>query len=98
MGRSSGHLLELDERRVLAQIKSEQHGVSDVQVLVGEVAPGLLRLDAAEGGEMRLALRGFQDGLGALLANVVAKRTVRKGAVMSSRGIDSKARMRGRIL
>ena len=70
---SSGYLLELDERGVLAQLDSKQHGVSDVQVLAGEVALGLLGLDAAEGGELRLALRDIQDGLGTLLADVVAK-------------------------
>ena len=98
MGRSSGCLLELDERGVLAQVKSEQHGVSDLQAHASEVALGLLRLDAAEGGELRLALRDIQDGLGTLLANVVVKQTVSKGAIMSSRGIDSKARGVGRIL
>ena len=88
MGRISGYLLELDERGVFAQIESEQHGVSDVQVLSVEVALGLLRFDAAEGGELRLALGGFQDGLGTLLANVVAKQAVSKGAFVLSRGSD----------
>ena len=91
MGRSSGCLLELDERGVLAQVKSEQHGVSFLQFHAGKVALGLLRLDAAEGGELRLALGDIQDGLGTLLADVVAKQTESKGAIMLSRGLDSKA-------
>ena len=91
MGRSSGYLLELDERGVLAQVKSEQHDVPRLELLAGEVALGLLRLDAAEGGELRLALGDFQDGLGTLLADVVAKQTESKGAIMLSRGPDSKA-------
>ena len=90
MGRSSGCLLELDERGVLAQVKSEQHGVSNLQAHAGEVALGLLRLDAAEGGELRHALGDFQDGLGTLLADLVAKQPVSsKGAIMSSRGPDT---------
>ena len=89
MGRSAGCLLELDERRVLAQVESEQHGVSDLQAPAGEVALGLLRLDAAEGGELRLALGDFQDGLGTLLADPVVKQTESKGAIMLSRGPDT---------
>ena len=88
MGRSSGYLLELDERGVLAQVKSEQHGVSSLQLLAGEVALGLLRLDAAQDGELGLALGDFQDGLGTLLADVVAKQTESEGALMLSRGPD----------
>ena len=98
MGRSSGCLLELDERGVLAQVKSEQHGVSDLQAHASEVALGLLRLDAAEGGELRLALGDFQDRLGTLLADVVAKQTESKGAIMLSRGIDSKEGQAGSVL
>ena len=89
LGRSSGYLLELDKRGVLAQVKSEQHGVSDLQAHADEVALGLLRFDAAEGGELRLALGDFQDGLGTLLADVVAKQTESKGAIMLSRGPDT---------
>ena len=51
---------------------------------------GLLRLHAAESRELRLALGDIQDGLGALLADFVAKQTVSKGAITSSRGIDSR--------
>ena len=91
-GRSSGCLLELDERGVLAQVKSEQHGVFDLQAHADEVALGLLRLDAAECGELRLALGDFQDGLGTLLADVVAKQTESKGAIMLSRGADGRER------
>ena len=89
MGRSVGCLLELDERRVLAQVESEQHAVRGIQLLVEEVALGLLRLDAAQGGELGLALGDFQDGLGTLLADLVAKQPVSKGAIMSSRGPDT---------
>ena len=90
MGRSAGCLLELDERRVLAQVESEQHAVRGIQLLAGEVALGLLRLDAAQGGELGLALGDFQDGLGTLLADVVAKQTESEGALMLSRGIGNK--------
>ena len=89
LGRSVGCLLELDERRVLAQVESEQHAVRGIQLLAGEVALGLLRLDAAQGGELGLALGDFQDGLGALLPDLVAKQTESKGAIMLSRGPDT---------
>ena len=95
MGRSAGCLLELDERRVLAQVESEQHAVRGIQLLAGEVAFGLLRLDAAQGGELGLALGDFQDDLGTLLANVVAKQTASKGALVLSRGADTWGRSSG---
>ena len=79
LGWSPSPLLELDERRVLAQVKSEQHGVCGLKTLIREVALGLLRLDAAESGELGLALRGIQDGLGTLLADVILKQAVSNG-------------------
>ena len=98
LGRNPGCLLELDERGVSAQVRSDQHGVRGIQPLAGEVALGLIRLDAAQGGELGLAFGDIQDGLSTLLANLVAEQTASKGAIMSSRGIDSNEGQAGSVL
>ena len=68
-------ILELHEHRVLPQIESEQDGISSLQALALEVALRLLRLDAAEGGELRLVLGDVHDGTCTLLSHVILKQT-----------------------
>ena len=66
-----GGVLQLNERGVPLQVKGEQDGVLCLEVIVEEAALRLFRFDAAEGGELRLSLRSFDDRFRAFHADVV---------------------------
>ena len=76
--RQCRHALQLYQDGVLLQVKGQQDGVSDLQAIVGEVGLGLVWLQTAQGGELRLARRSFHDAVRALLAKVVPEQTTSK--------------------
>ena len=76
--RQCRHALQLHQDGVLLQVEGQQDGVSDLQAVAGEVGLGLVWLQTAQGGELRLASRGFHDEVRALLAKVVPEQTTSK--------------------
>ena len=76
--RQCRHALQLHQDGVLLQVKGQQDGVSDIQAVAGEVGLGLVWLQTAQGGKLRLARRSFHDAGRALLAKVVPEQTTSK--------------------
>ena len=83
------HALERDKHGVPLQVKGEEDGVSNVQVVAAEARLCLVGLEAAESGDVRLFLGGAHDGIGALLAEFVAEQAGRESIAVLSAAPDT---------
>ena len=66
-----GGVLEFDQDRILLEVICKQHGVPNVEVVIRKVGFCLVRLEATERSKLLLILCNVQNGLCAILTNLI---------------------------